>query len=96
MPFNASWTSLHRWQTHSPDFSGGASSRRDNTTREFQRPRIAHVVVVVGAGGGAAMPKSHIPRRGLIRTWLLGNRPQRDSKHFEGEVYNGGVARREE
>ncbi len=42
------------------------------------------------------MPKSHIPRRGLIRTWLLGNRPQRDSKHFEGEVYNGGVARREE
>src|SRR6266436_6375088 len=69
MPFNASWTSLHRWQTHSPDFSGGASSRRDNTTREFQRPRIAHVVVVVGAGGGAAMPKSHIPRSGLIGTW---------------------------
>ena len=34
------------------DFSGGANSRRDNTTREPQWFGTAHVVGVVGAGAG--------------------------------------------
>jgi len=52
MTFNASWTSLDGWQTHSPDFSGGTGSRGDSTTRVSQRLSMALVVGVVGVEGG--------------------------------------------
>ena len=40
------------------------------------------------------MVPAHIPITGLIRTWLLCDLPQGDSKHFDGVVYNGGCKER--